>query len=81
MLTDAPQIQPLLKAGEVAEILKISRTQAYRLLASGELPCLRFGGKTVRIRRADLERFITGQPKVQGIGFENQQFHKEYQGR
>jgi excisionase family DNA binding protein len=51
----------LLRAVEVAEILQISKSATYRLLQSGELPTLRFAGKTVRVRRTDLEAFIAGQ--------------------
>jgi excisionase family DNA binding protein len=51
-------IPRLLKIGEVAAILQISRTSAYRLAASGELPSVRFSGATVRIRPGDLEQFI-----------------------
>lgn len=49
-------IEKLLKAAEVAEALGISKTAAYRLMGH-ELPAVRFGG-VVRVRLADLERFI-----------------------
>jgi excisionase family DNA binding protein len=49
----------LLKAHEVAQILQVSRTQAYKLMAIGDLPCVRFGGQTVRVRQGDLDQFIT----------------------
>lgn len=48
----------LYKAEEVAQILRISRTSAYRLLGSGELPAFRFAGKTVRVKESDLLKFI-----------------------
>ncbi len=48
----------LLKAGQVAEILGVSKTQVYRLLAT-ELPCVRFGQNTLRIRQADLDKYIS----------------------
>jgi excisionase family DNA binding protein len=48
----------LLKAHEVAQILQVSRTQAYKLMAIGDLPCVRFGGQTVRVRQGDLDQFI-----------------------
>jgi len=47
----------LLKPARVAEILGVSKTQVYRLM-QGELPAVRFGGATVRVRQADLERYI-----------------------
>jgi excisionase family DNA binding protein len=34
----------LLVAGEIATILRISRSSAYRLMESGELACLKIGG-------------------------------------
>jgi len=48
----------LLKICQVAEALAISRTSAYRLAASGQLPTVRFGG-TVRVLPDDLAAFIT----------------------
>lgn len=55
-MTDNPTIEKLLKPAQVAEILGISRTAAYRLMGH-ELPAVRFGA-TVRVRAADLEKFI-----------------------
>lgn len=49
-------IDCLLRAEDVAAILNVSRTAAYRLMR-GPLPVVRFGG-TVRVRMADLEAFI-----------------------
>jgi excisionase family DNA binding protein len=48
----------LLKAKDVAEILKESKTEVYRLLAT-ELDCVRFGGNTVRIPRDALDKYIS----------------------
>ena len=42
---------------EIAAILKISKALAYRLIANGEIPSIRFG-RTVRVRIEDLNRFI-----------------------
>ena len=47
----------LLKPAEVADILQVSRAMAYKLLHQGEIPSVRIG-KSVRVRRADLERYI-----------------------
>ncbi|HLB31199.1 MAG TPA: helix-turn-helix domain-containing protein [Gammaproteobacteria bacterium] len=58
MPAEHPETPRLLKMSEVASILRISRTSAYRLAASGELPSVRFGGGTVRVRAHDLARFI-----------------------
>lgn len=56
-------IAPLLTATDVAAILNVSRTQAYRLMR-GPLPVVRFGGGCVRVRMVDLESFIASH--VQG---------------
>jgi len=47
----------LLKGGEVAEILHVSRSFAYLLMSRGEIPTVRFGN-AVRVRPEDLERYI-----------------------
>ena len=47
----------LLKASDVAQILSISRALSYRLLQQGEIPVVRIN-RSVRVRPADLERFI-----------------------
>jgi excisionase family DNA binding protein len=44
-------------ATEIAKLLKISKALAYRLIAQGELPAIRFG-RTVRVRQEDLDSFI-----------------------
>ena len=44
-------------AVEIAQILKISKSLAYRLIAQGEIPAIRFG-RTVRVRQEDLEQFV-----------------------
>lgn len=62
--TEKTTFPNLLRPAEVAKALAVSRTQVYRLLASGELPSLHFGGRTVRVRPSDLERFIAGLPRA-----------------
>ena len=52
------QLPKLLKIAEVAEILQISETQAYRLAKNGDLPAVHFSGKIVRVRVEDLEKYI-----------------------
>lgn len=58
-----PAIEKLLKAADVATVLGISKTAAYRLMGD-ELPAVRFGGNTVRVRLCDLEAFIAS--RVEG---------------
>ncbi len=56
----------LLKVGDVAERLGISIPHTYRLARSGELTCVRIGGKAIRFEEAAVDRFIQehrrGQP-------------------
>jgi excisionase family DNA binding protein len=47
----------LLKGGDIAALLNISRTQAFILMKRGDIPTIRFG-KLVRVRTEDLEQFI-----------------------
>ena len=47
----------LLRASQVAERLQITPRQVYRLMKSGEIPVVKWGG-IVRIREVDLEWFI-----------------------
>ncbi len=46
-----------LTASEIANFLKISKALAYKLLAQGEIPSVRFG-RVVRVKWEDLETFI-----------------------
>lgn len=43
---------------EAAEVLGVSRTTIWRWIESGRLPAYRVGGKTIRIRRADLPSLL-----------------------
>jgi excisionase family DNA binding protein len=51
------QINTLLKAKDVAEILKISRSMTYDLMQSGEIPTVNIG-KCRRVRPEDLIKYI-----------------------
>jgi excisionase family DNA binding protein len=48
---------PLLKALDVAKRLNISRSLAYQLMESGEIPTIRIR-KLVRVYEADLQNYI-----------------------
>jgi excisionase family DNA binding protein len=50
----------LMKPTEVARLLNISRSLAYRLLNSGKIPSLRIN-KSIRVDPSDLEKFINNQ--------------------
>ena len=47
----------LLSASDVAEILKISRAMAYKLMRTREIPTVQIG-KSKRVRLSDLKVFI-----------------------
>ena len=47
----------LMHPEELAEFLGLGRTYTYRLLASGEIPCVRIG-RLKKVRRTDVEQFI-----------------------
>jgi excisionase family DNA binding protein len=49
----------LLKAQDVAAILNVSRSFAYALMQSGQLPSVRLG-RSIRVRPSDLEDYISG---------------------
>jgi excisionase family DNA binding protein len=50
----------LLTADQVAEILNISVSKAYAMMASGEIPTIKIG-RCVRVREEDLEAYINEQ--------------------
>ena len=50
-------IEVLLTPQEVAEQLKISESQAYKLIRRNEMISVRFG-RNVRVRPEDLKKFI-----------------------
>jgi excisionase family DNA binding protein len=43
---------------EAAEELRIPRTRCYVLIQRGELPAVRIGERSIRLNRAELERFL-----------------------
>jgi excisionase family DNA binding protein len=48
----------LLTGKDVAHLLKISSSQAYKLMRRGELPAVHIG-RSIRVKPEDLETFIT----------------------
>ena len=63
------KISPLLKAKDVAEILKISRAMAYNLMQRGEIPTVRTG-KARRVRPEDLITYIESKTYAMNKYFE-----------
>ena len=50
--------EPLLTVGEVASLMRVSNMTVYRLIKSGQLAAIRVG-KNYRIRRNDIDRYLT----------------------
>lgn len=64
----------LLKSDEVAEILKISRAMAYKLMQRGEIPSIKIGS-AVRVRVEDLEKYVE-QKAAQNVPFSGEKLRK-----
>ena len=56
----------LLTGKDVAYLLKISSSQAYKLMRRGELPAVHIG-KSIRVKPEDLETFITENTTIGGF--------------
>jgi excisionase family DNA binding protein len=67
-MNEINSIPRLLKAAEVAEVLRVSRAHVYAMVASGELPAVRFSGQSVRVVEEDLNRFINDRRKNGSAG-------------
>ena len=55
-----------LKGPEAAELLGLPKTRAYELVQQGELPDVRIGERSIRINRAELERFLLETRRIAG---------------
>ena len=66
METKAPSTGQMswLTVPEAAEELRIPRTRCYELIQRGELPAVRIGERSIRVNRAELERFLLEQRRV-----------------
>jgi excisionase family DNA binding protein len=56
----------LLKGGDVATVLGISRSLAYRMMRTGEIQSIRFG-RSIRVRPEALERFLQERTMKNGL--------------
>jgi excisionase family DNA binding protein len=52
-----PERNELLSARDLARVLGVSRSTAYGLLWSGEIPSLKIG-RSRKLRRTDLDKFV-----------------------
>ena len=48
----------LLTTAEVAQRLKLTKSWTAKMIRRGEIPSLRIGEKTIRVREADLEEWL-----------------------
>ena len=55
---EATEHRPWLTVPETAAELGIPRTRAYELIQQGSLPAVRIGERSIRVNRAELERFL-----------------------
>ena len=49
-----------MKVAEVAQELRIARSRTYELVANGTIPAVKIG-RSVRVRRKELESWLEGQ--------------------
>ncbi|MBP7704997.1 MAG: helix-turn-helix domain-containing protein [Caulobacter sp.] len=54
---------PLMSVDDVAKELRLGRTKVYALLNSGEIAALRIANSCTRIRRSELDAFVSKQPE------------------
>jgi excisionase family DNA binding protein len=59
--TDQEPVGPLLTVPAMAKVLKLGRARTYELIRGGDLPGVRVGVRQVRVRRADLIKFMQPQ--------------------
>ena len=57
----------LMNVEELARFLGLGRTYTYRLLAEGEIPCVRIG-RLKKVRRGDAEKFVEARMERGGRG-------------
>ena len=62
--TASASIMAWLTVPEAAEELRIPRTRCYELIQRGELPAVRIGERSIRVNRAELERFLLENRRV-----------------
>lgn len=57
--TQSKLAEPLLDAGEAAELLRVPRSSLYELVRSRGLPHVRVGSRGLRFVRSDLAQWVT----------------------
>jgi excisionase family DNA binding protein len=66
MGTETPSIgaRAWLTVREAAEELRLPRIRCYELIQRGELPAVRIGERSIRVNKAELERFLLESRRV-----------------
>ena len=66
MDTKTPKVdeKSWLTVPEAAEELRIPRSRCYELIQRGELPAVRIGERSIRVNRAELERFLLDSRRI-----------------
>ena len=57
----ADELPPLLKASEVATLLRVHENTIYKWAKDGVLEPIAIGSHTVRFRRSDVEALLSGE--------------------
>lgn len=52
------EVQRLMTAKEVAEVLGTARETVYRMVSDGRLPVVKFGHRSTRFRSTDVNAFV-----------------------
>ena len=60
------RVREWLRVPEAADLLGIPRSRCYELIQHGELPAVRIGERSIRINRAELERFLLETRRIAG---------------
>lgn len=53
-----------LTVSEAAELLDVPKNRAYELIASGDLPAVRVGERSIRVNRRELEGFLLQERRI-----------------
>jgi len=64
METKDPESGQWITVPQMARMLHIPRSRAYELVAQGELPAVRIGAKSIRVNRAELQKFLLESRRV-----------------
>lgn len=61
---DLSTLPVILSVPEVAKVMRLSKSQAYEYVHQGLIPCVKLG-KSIRVPKAALLRFLEGKPAVE----------------